>query len=283
MASVASLSFGAAHLSTAAATQPVQPLTPNDWVGLKLLSSEQLTGGDRPTHLLRFELSPEQPPLPVASCILTRLPVGSEKEDGTRAFVMRPYTAVSAADAKTLDLALKVYPNGKLTPSLVALQPGSILDFKGPIPKIPIEECFKMKSIGMVAGGTGITPMLQIASELLRTGYKGDIRLIYANVSPKDIMLKDRVQSLAASHSNFKVHYLVDKSEKGWTGGVGYVTAEVLKAEMPAPSDENLILVCGPPPMMKAVSGDKVSPKDQGQLSGLLKGLGYTKSNVYKF
>lgn len=35
--------------------------------------------------------------------------------------------------------------------------------------------------------------------------------------------------------------------------------------------------------MYKAISGGKVSPRDQGEVSGILKELGYTKEDVYKF
>ena len=35
---------------------------------------------------------------------------------------------------------------------------------------------------------------------------------------------------------------------------------------IPPPSDDNLVLVCGPPPMYKALSGEKKSPKDQGRV-----------------
>jgi hypothetical protein len=41
--------------------------------------------------------------------------------------------------------------------------------------------------------------------------------------------------------------------------------------------------VCGPPPMMNSISGDKAPDKSQGPLSGMLKELGYDESNVYKF
>ena len=139
----------------------------------------------------------------------------------------------------------------------------------------------------MVAGGTGITPMLQLAEELLRTGYTGAISLIYANVSPQDIMLKDRVDALAAQHRNFSVFYVVDRATgavaEKWEGGVGYVTQEMLRAHLPAASKNMLIAVCGPPGMMKVVSGEKVSPKDQGPLTGLLKEGGYTEAQVIKF
>ena len=41
--------------------------------------------------------------------------------------------------------------------------------------------------------------------------------------------------------------------------------------------------VCGPPPMMKAISGDKAKDKSQGPLQGVLKDCGYTESQVFKF
>lgn len=43
------------------------------------------------------------------------------------------------------------------------------------------------------------------------------------------------------------------------------------------------IFVCGPPGLYKAVSGNKTSPVDQGELTGMLKELGYEKEQVYKF
>jgi cytochrome-b5 reductase len=41
--------------------------------------------------------------------------------------------------------------------------------------------------------------------------------------------------------------------------------------------------VCGPPPMMKAISGDKAEDKSQGVLTGILAKMGYTTVQVYKF
>ena len=67
-----------------------------------------------------------------------------------------------------------------------------------------------------------------------------------------------------------QVYYTVDKIGEGkgkdWKGGVGYVTQEMATEHIPPPSDDHLILVCGPPPMYKALSGEKKSPKDQGKL-----------------
>ena len=66
------------------------------------------------------------------------------------------------------------------------------------------------------------------------------------------------------------MYYTIDKIGEGkgdsWKGGIGYVTREMASEHIPPPSDDNLVLVCGPPPMYKALSGEKKSPKDQGRV-----------------
>jgi cytochrome-b5 reductase len=57
-----------------------------------------------------------------------------------------------------------------------------------------------------------------------------------------------------------------------------------LKTVLPGPKEENIkVFVCGPPGLYKAISGTKTSPQDQGELTGILAKLGYTKDQVYKF
>ena len=77
------------------------------------------------------------------------------------------------------------------------------------------------------------------------------------------------MQSCFVTQLRLQVYYTVDKIGEGqgdsWKGGVGYVTREMATEHIPPPSDDNLILVCGPPPMYKALSGEKKSPKEQGR------------------
>lgn len=63
----------------------------------------------------------------------------------------------------------------------------------------------------------------------------------------------------------FPLRYVVDKKEDpSFEGSEGYITEWVLRRHVPPPSDDSLILVCGPPPMMKAISGDKAKDNSQG-------------------
>ena len=87
--------------------------------------------------------------------------------------------------------------------------------------------------IGMIAGGTGITPMYQVIREVLGNEEdKTRLTLIYANRSEKDILLKAELDQLQAWYPRrFQVHYVVEHAEDEATfdGFTGFVTTDVAK------------------------------------------------------
>lgn len=227
--------------------------------------------------------------LPVASCVLVKAPIGSDDGKGGRKAVLRPYTPTTTPGSKgQLELVVKSYEKGVMSKHLASLRPGAdSLDFKGPIPKIAYKPNEHAK-IGMIAGGTGVTPMLQVIEHALRDPTdKTKLSLVFANVSEGDILLKGRLDALAAKHGDrFSVRYLVEKPSLGgifWKGGLGRVNEQEVARGCPAPGSGGIVYVCGPPPMMKAVSGDKAADKSQGELTGMLAAMGYKAEEVYKF
>lgn len=61
------------------------------------------------------------------------------------------------------------------------------------------------KHLGMLCGGTGIAPMLQVIKEVLRNPEdKTEISLVFANETFEDILLKSTLDELAEKHANFK-------------------------------------------------------------------------------
>lgn len=81
------------------------------------------------------------------------------------------------------------------------------------------------------------------------------LSLIYANVQECDILLKKDLDELAAAHPlRFKVYYVLNTPPAGWTGGVGFVTKDMIMQHLPAPKgSENKMCLCGPPPMLAAM------------------------------
>lgn len=111
------------------------------------------------------------------------------------------------------------------------------------------------RELGMIAGGTGITPMLQIIRAVLKNPLDvTKISLIYANVNFEDILLKKELDELAAKHpTRFTVFYVLNNPPPQWNDGVGFVSKEHIQKSMPAPDNNIKVLLCGPPPMMTAM------------------------------
>ena len=88
------------------------------------------------------------------------------------------------------------------------------------------------ESIGLIAGGTGITPMLQVAQRIVENEHDATkVSLIFANVREEDILLRSKIEELAAAHPRqLKVYYVLDEPPEGWKGGKGYLTKEMLAA-----------------------------------------------------
>lgn len=262
-------------------TDPKTALNPKKWIEFKLQDKAQVSHN---TQLFRFSFDPSAKlGLDIASCLLTRAPTGQDDEGKTK-YVVRPYTPISDPDAKGFfDLMIKVYPEGKMSQHFASLKPGDVLEVKGPIEKLRYSPNMK-KHIGMIAGGSGITPMLQIIEAIVKNPDDNtQVSLIYGNISPDDILLKKKLDSIAVSHPNVKIFYTVDNPTNDWAGGKGYISKDMVVKGLPQPAADSLILVCGPPGMMEHISGDKAKDYSQGELTGVLKEVGYTADMVYKF
>jgi len=82
------------------------------------------------------------------------------------------------------------------------------------------------------------------------------ITLIFGNKSEDDILLLQELEEFAKEFPNqFELVLIIDKAlnPETWKYPTGYITKDLLKEYMPAPSDETLILSCGPPPMCNIV------------------------------
>ena len=140
--------------------------------------------------------------------------------------------------------------------------------------------------------------------------------LLFANVTEADILLRKELTALELAHPNkFRVVHTLDKPPAGWAGASGYVSPELIKAHVPPAElgDKIKVFICGalsfcafplcplrgresaladsevmwygyigPPGQVNAVAGKKDGPR-QGAIGGILKDLGYTEDQVFKF
>lgn len=144
--------------------------------------------------------------------------------------IVRSYTPTSSDnDLGYFNLLVKSYPTGNISKHLAGLKIGQTIRARGPKGQF-VYSPNMVRAFVMIAGGTGITPMLQIVRAVTGNAEdKTQIDLIFANVSKEDILLKEDLDDLAAKHANFRVHYVLNNPPDGWNGGVGFVTADMIK------------------------------------------------------
>ena len=181
------------------------------------------------TRKFRFELQSASTTLglPIGKYISLRFFDSNAKdENGKDEEVRRPYTPVTSDDEKGyFELVIKIYDKGRMTQYLDNLSIGDSIECRGPLGKIhyyaPGMFNFKLgaksidlpcKHIGMIAGGTGITPMLQVIRQICKDESDNtQVSLIFGNVSIDDILLRQELEEIDRKYDNFHVYMTLDK------------------------------------------------------------------------
>ena len=160
---------------------------------------------------------------------------------------VRSYTPVSsdAVDRGYFDLLIKSYPTGNISKYISNLKIGEAIKVKGPKGQMTYHPGL-VRAFGMIAGGTGITPMLQIIRAILMNDEDNTrVNLIFANVGLEDILLKDELDDLVMKEKSngrgrLQVYYVLNNPPETWTGGVGFVTADMIKVGLRAKGERLL-------------------------------------------
>ena len=221
---------------------PFGTLSPREYHKFSLVEKKQLSH-----DAYRFVLALPTPQsvlgLPIGQHIAIRAMIDDKK-------VSRSYTPTSSnRDLGRLELTIKLYPDGTLTSKYLAdLQTGDKVEIRGPTGTMRYRKGMGER-IGMIAGGTGITPMYQIIRAICEDETDTTtVSLLYGNKTSEDILLRDELDGFASKHPDkFKVWYLLATPPRDWKLGKGHITTDLIKKRLPPPAPGSKILVCGPP------------------------------------
>lgn len=208
--------------------------------------------------------------------------------------VMRRYTPITSDhDIGCVKFVIKAYPpcerfplGGKMSQYLESLEVGQTMDMRGPVGEFDYhgngkflkehEECYATH-FNMIAGGTGITPVMQIAAEILRNaGDNTKISLVFGARIEGDLLCRATLDGWAAEHPDrFKAHYILsDEAPEGWDESghsVGFVGKDLFDKVLHPCGDNCFNLMCGPPIML-----------ERGCTPNLM-ALGHKAENIFSF
>lgn len=233
------------------------------------------------TAIYRFGLPKENDVLglPIGQHISIKAAIDSDDAEKSRT-VVRSYTPISLDQEAHgfFDLLVKSYPTGTISRMFGELKIGDEINVTGPQGYYDYKPNCRVK-IGMIAGGTGITPMYQIIRAIyLDENDKTEVHLIFASCCEEELFMKNEIEKMRAERpGQFHVYYMVESTERpDWEGGIGYVTKEIMEEYLPAPEPESKgkvqLLLCGPPRMVSScrrnamtmgyVKGGRISKMD---------------------
>lgn len=179
---------------------------------------------------------------------------------------------------------MKCYEDGRMSQHLKRRQLGDALEMRGPIRGLIVRKGV-WKHIGLIGGGSGITPLWQVLHDFLRDPEsKTELTLIYQNRFEEDILLKEELDLLAETYSsNFKTIYILSKPPENWKGLSGRLDAEILRKYLPGPDKPDVyVMICGPPGLNNSVAGE-FDPETFQRAGGLLQQLGYKTEQFHVF
>lgn len=244
-------------------------LDPTKKIPFKLIEKEEVS---HDTRRFRFALqTPEH---------VLGLPVGQHMYLSAKIndkLVIRPYTPVTSDDEiGYFDLVIKVYfknvhpkfpEGGKMSQHLNDMDIGDSIDVRGPNGhltylgkgKFKITDSNKppkfmdCKQLGMIAGGTGITPMLQIIKAILKDNDDDTkMSLLFANQTGDDILLREELEKVEKENPDqFSLWYTLDRPTENWKYSKGFVNDKMIDEHLPKAKERSVVLMCGPPPMIK--------------------------------
>jgi ferredoxin-NADP reductase len=176
-------------------------------------------------------------------------------EDGYQA--QRSYSIASPPEDPRVILTVERLEDGEVSPYLVGeIRDGDKVELRGPIGGYFVWKAGDERPLLLVAGGSGVVPLMAMIRHHAAAGSTAPVRLLYSSRAVDDVIYKEELENLSAGDSKVKVsHTLTRAQPPGWDGYARRVDGEMV-AEVAWPKkDSPAVFICGPTAFVETVSG----------------------------
>jgi ferredoxin-NADP reductase len=180
-------------------------------------------------------------------------------DDGYQA--QRSYSIASAPDdPDQVALTVERIEGGEVSPYLVdELAEGDQLELRGPIGGYFVWDVETGGPLLLVAGGSGVCPLMAMLRHRAARGSRVPARLLYSSRSLEDVIYKAELDRLAGRRDGLEVvHTLTRSRPSDWPGYARRIDRDMLAEVGFPPQERPLCLICGPTPLVEAVAATLV-------------------------
>ncbi len=148
-------------------------------------------------------------------------------------------------------------PPGRMSTYLQEqVQPGAIFDVMAPSGKFYLDLAHE-KPIVLVGSGIGVTPMIAMVNAIAESGGSRETWLFYGVRNCREHIMKEHLENLARENPNIRLHVCYSRPREEDVEGRDYHHGERISVDLlqrVLPSNNYDFFLCGPPPMMSAVT-----------------------------
>ncbi len=181
-------------------------------------------------------------------------------EDGYQA--ERSYSIASAPEEQQrLTLTVERIDDGEVSPYLVdELQVGDKLELRGPIGGYFVWEASLGGPLLLLAGGSGIVPLMAMIRHRIAAGSKVPTRLLYSSRSVEDVIYRTELERLQSRDATLEVIYTLTRTQPpGWIGYSRRIDNNLLREVAWPPEHRPLTFICGPTQFVETAAAGLLS------------------------
>lgn len=176
-------------------------------------------------------------------------------EDGYQA--QRSYSIASPPEDPRLALTVQRLGDGEVSPYLTdELRPGDLLELRGPIGGYFTWTAASGGPLLLVAGGSGIAPLMAMVRHRAAVGSDVPATLLYSSRSWEEIIFRDELARLAADSGLRVVHTLTRAWPEGWDGYRRRIDRTMAAEVFGPPVAGAVAYACGPTPLVEQAAND---------------------------
>jgi ferredoxin-NADP reductase len=180
-------------------------------------------------------------------------------EDGYQA--ERSYSIASPPEeAPRVTLTIERIDDGEVSPYLCdELRIGDQLELRGPIGGYFVWEVQMGGPLLLVAGGSGIVPLMAMLRHRATAGSTVATRLLYSSRSLEDMIYRDELDQLMKNSTMLEVVQTLTRVQPlGWTGYSRRIDTQMLREVAVSADQRPLTFLCGPTPFVETAAASLV-------------------------
>jgi propane monooxygenase reductase subunit len=165
----------------------------------------------------------------------------------------RSFSMAGLPGEGTLEFLIRAYPGGAFAAVLSdGIEPGTEIGFTGPYGSFRLADT--ERDILMVAGGSGMAPVLALLRELAGHASTRKVRFLYGARTGDDLFNRELIEELGSRLGDFEYHEVLSEPDgSDWDGKTGFVHEAAARALADGEISDPEVYTCGPPPMVDAL------------------------------